>query len=126
MVTNAEKGQNAVPDRAAADLFGKPGGRVNLLHVDHRAAVGADEVGMGGGLPVEAFIAVHDADGGDNALPLERGKIAVDCAKGQVRDLRLELRVDPFRRRMSRRGTDTFQDRVALFAVLFGGHRFTS
>ena len=100
LVTNAEKGQNAVPNRTAADPFGKPGGRVDLLHVDHCAAVGADEVGVSGGVAVKAFISVHDADGGDDALLLERSKITVDCAKREIRDLRLELCIDPFRRRM--------------------------
>ena len=106
---DAGDGDAAAFDLRAGLLFdlGK-GIRRKLQPVDvaDRAADAADEVRVGIGTEIKAFQSVVDADGIDRALVLEHGEVSIDRRERQVRDGGLELRVDPFRRRMTGRTAD--------------------
>ena len=109
------------------DLIQRGFGELEPIQIADCAAGAAYEVRVRIGAEVEMLKPVKHADGIDRALGFEHRKVAVDRRQRQVGDLRLQLGVDPFRGRMARRAAQTFQDRVALAAVLSdSGHLKTS
>ena len=99
-------------------------GKLEPVDIADRIADAADKVRVRVGTEVKAFEPVVDADGIDSAIGLEHGEIPIDRRERQIGDGGLELRVDPFRRRMARRAAQAFEDCVALVAVLAdSGHR---
>lgn len=51
---------------------------------------------VGKGVAVITLEPIDDTGGPDDALAPEHGQIAVDRSEGEIGDIRLELRVDPF------------------------------
>ena len=107
MVTDAGKGQIAFADGAALHLLGKLIGDGDVVHVDDSLAVGTDEMHVRSSVIIETLHAVYHADGGDNALLLKCGEIAVDRAEGKIRDCCLEPGLDPVGGGMFFRRADT-------------------
>ena len=116
-MTDSEKSQFAVMDATAIDRRDQLL-RERNVHIDHRVAVGADEVRVRDGIRVIALHAVHRAEGDELSLLPEHGEVAVDRAKRKVRIARLELAVYPLGSRMRFRRADTLINRLALFASL--------
>ena len=89
----------------AADLSGHGLGRclgqlgreLQLGQVHDTAAPGANKVGMGGGVGIKALQILHNPDGNDPALPLKQRQVPVHGGQRKIRDLRLQLVVNPFR-----------------------------
>ena len=75
-------------------------GHVQGVQVADGSAFGADEVDMGIDVAVVALDTLDGAQADDQPLLLEQGDVAVDRPKGQVRDLRLQICVHRFSRRM--------------------------
>lgn len=100
------------------DLLQDIRGKLEPVDVADGAADPADEVRVRVGAEVEPLKPIVHADGIDGPFGLEHGKIAVDRGEREIGDRGLQLVVDPFRRRMAGRAAQTFQDRVALAAVL--------
>ena len=61
---------------------------------------------VGKGVAVITLEPIDDTGGPDDALAPEHGQIAVDRSEGEIRDIRLELRVDPFGGGMRIRAAD--------------------
>ena len=108
MITDTGKGKDTFPNRAAVNFLAELFGRVDAIYVDDRAAMGADEVGMGEGVALKAFHAVDDTHGADDAFLLEECQVAVHRAEGKVGDRGLELGEDPFGAGVGFGRADTF------------------
>ena len=91
--------------------------RLDVRQVIDGAALRAHEMRVGKGVAVITLEPIDDAGGPDDALAPEHGQIAVDRSEGEIRDIRLELRVDPFGGGMRIRAADAGQDRIALSAL---------
>ena len=104
---------------AIGDFLMQGVGNVDLVQIGDGAAVFANEVNMIDGISVESFHTVDGAYAGDQALLLEQCQIPVNCCQGDVRVFSLKHFVDHVRRRVGCGRTQTFQDGIALFEVLF-------
>ena len=91
LVTNSGKGQDTFADGAAAHLLCQLLRRVDIVNVDHRAAMGANEMSVRHGAAVKALRPVHDPRRGEDPLLLEGGEVTVDRAEGEIGDLRRKL-----------------------------------
>ena len=110
-------------DRAAGEAFRLRDGRgceLDALQIHHTSAVGADEMGVGCGVVVVTLQPIHHADGLDAAVLLEHGDVPVDGTQAQVRDLRLQLLIDPFSAGVALGPTDAVENGITLSAVLSG------
>ena len=82
--------------------------QIQILHIHvHDLSAGfADKMVMGLDIGIEAVRALAGRQLLNLAKICKERQVAVDRAEAQIRDLRLELRVDPFRRRMTGRTAD--------------------
>ena len=78
-------------------------GQFHPFDVDDAAAPAADKVAVRIGARIKALKSGYRTDRVDHAVLLESGEIAVDRSEAQIRDLGLQLTVDPFGRRMASR-----------------------
>lgn len=104
---------------AAFRLIDNPLRELNLIEVQDLMTLGADEVSVGRSVIVVPLQAVDHADGLDDPLFLEHGDVPVDGAKAQIRDLRLELLINPISRGVTFCAADALENGITLFAALF-------
>ena len=104
---------------AIGDLLIQGGGDADLVQIGNRVAFFANEVDVVDGVAIEPFHTFDGADAGDQALLLEQCQIPVNCCQGDVRVFSLKHFVDHVRRRVGCGRSQTFQDGIALFEVLF-------
>ena len=104
---------------AIGDFLIQGVGDVNLMEIRNRVALFANEVDMGCGVAIEPFHTFDRADAGDQTLLLEQSQIPVNGSQGDVRVFSLKHFVDHVRRRVGCSRSQTFQDGIALFEVLF-------
>ncbi len=99
-----------LPERDVEAVFQRDAlieGRVHIsVDIEHLAAAEADEVRMLLCVCVKPLLPVNDADGYDEPLILEYGKIPVDSAEADVRDIFSHFLVNPVRRGVGRRPAD--------------------
>ena len=91
----------------------------DLMEIGNGVALFADEVDMVDGVAIEPFHTFDGADAGDQALLLEQRQIPVNGSQGDVRVFGLKHFVDHVRRGVGCGRTQTFQDGIAFFEVLF-------
>ena len=91
----------------------------DLVEIGNCVAFFADEVDVVDGVTVEPFHTFDSAYAGDQSLLLEQGQIPVNGSQGDVRVFCLKHFVDHVRRRVGSSRTQTFQDGIAFFEVLF-------
>ena len=89
----------------------------NGRQVNDRAAGAADEMPVWGDIAVVAILAIHAADDLHRAFAAEASQIAVHRGQRQIGDLRLQLGVDPFGRRVALGGAQALQDGFPLGTV---------
>ena len=99
------------------NVFQYRSGQYHRVQIQYLTAAGADKVCVGFGGTVKVLQSVDDADGLDGSLFAEHGDVAVDGAKAQIRDLRLQLLVDPFGAGVALGPTDAVEDCVSFSAV---------
>ena len=104
---------------AIGDFLTQGVGDVDLVQIGDRVAAFANEVNMIDGVSVEPFHTVDSAYAGNQALLLEQRQIPVNGSQGDVRVFGLKHFVDHVRRRVGCGRSQTFQDGIALFEVLF-------
>ena len=92
---------------------------MDLMEIGNRVAAFANEVNMIDGVSVESLYTVDGAYAGDQTLLLEQGQIPVNSGQGDVRVFGLKHFVDHVRRRVGCGRSQTFQDGIPLFEVLF-------
>ena len=94
------------------------GGREDhIIQVHDLAALGADEMGVGGGGEIVPIQSIDHADGLDDALFLEHGNVPVDRSQTQIGELRLELLMNPFSSGMALGLADAVENGIALFTL---------
>ena len=94
------EGQLAAFDPAAGGVFHRGAeayGDLDLMQVDHRIAIVANEVDMGLDIAIEALDTANCAQALDQTLLLEQGQIPVHRGKGDIRVLRLQHLMQRFR-----------------------------
>ena len=94
-------------------------GDVDLMQIRDSVAFFANEVDVGVGVAIEPFHTLDGADAGDEALLLEQSQIPVNGSQGDVRVFCLKHFVDHVRRWVGISRTETFQDGITFFEVLF-------
>ena len=94
-------------------------GDVDLVEIRDSVAFFADEVNVGGSVAIEPFHTFDSAYAGDQSLLLEQGQIPVNGSQGDVRVFSLKHFVDHVRRGVGCGRSQTFQDGIPLFEVLF-------
>ena len=94
-------------------------GDVDLVQIRDGVTFFANEVDVGGCVAIESLHTFDGANAGDQTLLFEQGQIPVNGSQGDVRVFRLKHFVDHVRRRVGSSRTETFQDGVAFFEVLF-------
>ena len=104
---------------AIGDFLTQGVGDVDLMEIGNGVAFFANEVDVGRGVAIEPFHTFHRADAGNQALLLEQCQIPVNGSQGDVRVFSLKHFVDHIRRRVGCGRSQTFQDGIALFEVLF-------
>ena len=104
---------------AIGDFLTQGVGDTDLMEIGNRVAAFANEVNMIDGVSVKSFHTVNGAYAGNQALLLEQSQIPVNCCQGDVRVFSLKHFVDHVRRRVGCGRSQTFQDGIAFFEVLF-------
>ena len=104
---------------AIGDFLTQGVGDVDLMEIRDGVAAFANEVDVGCGVSIEPFHTFDGADAGDQALLLEQCQIPVNGSQGDVRVFGLKHFVDHVRRWVGISRTQTFQDGIAFFEVLF-------
>ena len=104
---------------AIGDFLIQGVGDVDLVQIRDSVAAFANEVDVGVGVAIEPFHTFDGADAGDQALLLEQRQIPVNGSQGDVRVFCLKHFVDHVRRRVGCGRSQTFQDGIAFFEVLF-------
>ena len=116
--TSAGEQQLITGDGSAGCRVLQYGGRkYHMVQIRYLSAGGTDKVRVRLCGVVVTFQPVDHADRLDNAFFLEHANVPVDRSKAQIGEIRLQLLVDPFGSRVGFGVTNTFQDRVTLFAV---------
>ena len=91
----------------------------DLMEIGNGVAFFANEVDVVDGVAIEPFHTFDGAYAGNQALLLEQSQIPVNGSQGDVRVFCLKHLVDHVRRGVGISRTQTFQDGIALFEVLF-------
>ena len=112
------EGQSAAFDVAAATFFPVVPGHGDLVQVDDRIAIAADEVDMGFGVGVEAFHTFHRGHTHDGAFGLEFRQIPVNRRQRDVGMFLMQHFVHHIRGGMGVGVLQAGKDRVALFELL--------
>ena len=104
---------------AIGDFLTQGVGDVDLVEIRDGVAFFANEVDVGGCVAIEPFHTFDGADAGDQTLLLEQRQIPVNGSQGDVRVFCLKHFVDHVRRRVGCGRSQTFQNGIPLFEVLF-------
>lgn len=116
----AEKLQLATSDASTGKrlcLGHSLGRQTDAFQVLHFAAAGADEVRVGCCVEIKPLQTVDNTDGLNHALFFEHGDIAVDSSQTQIREVALELLIDPFSTGVALGLPDAVEDGITLSAV---------
>ena len=104
---------------AIGDFPVEGSGDLDLMQIGDRVTCFANEVDMGFGVGIEPLHTFDGAYAHDLALLLEQRQIPVNGSQGDVRVFGLKHFVDHVRRRVGCGRSQTFQDGIAFFEVLF-------
>lgn len=124
--TVAEKLQLIGVDHAGVglSLLHDAFGQFHMVQVDDLAALGTYIMCMRYSVAVIPFQTGDHTDGLDGPFVFKHGKIAVDSAQTQIRDLGLQLLIDPFGAGVGSGHADTLQNGVSFLTVFSGSfHR---